>query len=231
MAAYTLFYWPIPFRGQFVRAVLAHVHASWEERTYDDVLALGRTEPANQPVPLMGTPMLIDHATALSISQMPAILTYLGRTHGLLPEDARGEALTAKVVADANDVLYEMTRYNGAQQWTTASWKEFRPRLVRWLEIFEETGRRHGLTADTGTMLATAQPGLADLATYVLWHTMTTKLPALRPLLDSTAPAIAGLADRLADLPEQASLRRSSDEAYGNAWCGGQIEASLRAVL
>ena len=27
MTDYTLFYWPIPFRGQFVRAVLAHVGA------------------------------------------------------------------------------------------------------------------------------------------------------------------------------------------------------------
>jgi glutathione S-transferase len=60
---------------------------------------------------------------------------------------------------------------------------------------------------------------------------MTAKLPSLRPLLDATAPAIAGLSDRIAALPEQADLRARSDAAYGDEWCSGQIEASLRAVL
>ena len=31
--------------------------------------------------------------------------------------------------------------------------------------------------------------------------------------------------------PEQEQLRRRSDTEYGNEWCSGQIEASLRAVL
>jgi glutathione S-transferase len=60
---------------------------------------------------------------------------------------------------------------------------------------------------------------------------MTAKLPSLRPLLDATAPAIAGLSDRIAALPEQVDLRARSDAAYGDDWCSGQIEASLRAVL
>ena len=29
MTDYTLYYWQIPFRGQFIRSVLAHVRASW----------------------------------------------------------------------------------------------------------------------------------------------------------------------------------------------------------
>ena len=45
---------------------------------------------------------------------MPAILTYLGRKHGLIGDDPLREALTAKAVADANDVLYEISLYNGA---------------------------------------------------------------------------------------------------------------------
>ena len=60
---------------------------------------------------------------------------------------------------------------------------------------------------------------------------MTAKFPALRPLLDETAPALAGLSDRIGALPEQAELRARSDAAYGEEWCSGEIEASLRAVL
>lgn len=50
-------------------------------------------------------------------------------------------------------------------------------------------------------------------------------------LIDATAPAIACLSDRIAGLPEQDDLRARSDAEYGDDWCGGQIEASLRAVL
>ncbi len=31
MADYELYYWPVPFRGQFVRAVLAYAGKTWTE--------------------------------------------------------------------------------------------------------------------------------------------------------------------------------------------------------
>jgi glutathione S-transferase len=231
MTDYTLHYWPIAFRGQFVRAVLTHVGAEWAEMDFDSIVAAKNAAPADQPVPFMGPPLLTDHEAGVCLAQMPAILAYLGRKHGLLPDDPAGEAMTHKIVADANDVLYEMTRYNGAQMWTDAAWADYRPRLARWMAIFEQTGRRHGLQGQDGFILGTGAAGLADLTAATLWGTMTDKLPALRPLLDETAPAIAGLCDRIASDPGQAALKEKSDAAYGNRWCGGQIEASLRAVL
>ncbi len=231
MADYTLYYWPLPFRGQFVRAVLAHVHASWDERDIDAIFALKDAVPAEQPVPHMGPPVLIDHAEDVCLSQMPAILGYLGRKHGLIPVDPAAAALTDKLVADANDVLYEMTLHNGAQMWTEQSWQAYVPRLERWMAIFEETGRRHGLTPASGFILGSGSAGIADLTAYALWGTMIARLPALEPMLVTTAPAVAGLCERIAQLPEQEELRRDSDTAYGNEWCGGQIGASLRAML
>lgn len=231
MTDYTLYYWPIPFRGQFVRSVLAHVHAKWDEAGVGAITALMNAAPTEQPVPLMGPPVLTDHAADLSLAQTPAILAYLGRKHGLIPDDPARAALTDKIVADANDVLYEMTLHNGAQMWTRESWNAYRTRLGRWMKIFEETGRRHGLTTEAGHILGTEAPGIADLTTHVLWGTMTAKFPSLRPMLDEAAPAIAGLSERIAGLPEQADLRARSDAEYGDAWCSGQIEASLRAAL
>ncbi|WP_136660481.1 glutathione S-transferase [Nitratireductor sp. XY-223] len=231
MTDYTLYYWPIAFRGQFVRSVLAHVGATWDETDFNAIRALKSKSPAEQPVPHMGPPVLTDHAAALSFSQMPAILHYLGKKHGLMEDDPASEAMTVKIVADANDVLYEITLYNGAQMWTGESWRDFVPRLERWMAMFEETGRRHGMTAEAGYLLGTDKPGIADLATCSLWGTMTEKLPSLRPLLEKAAPAIAGLCDRIAALPEQAELRARSDAEYGELYCAGQIEASLRKVL
>ncbi|MFP4359590.1 MAG: glutathione S-transferase [Alphaproteobacteria bacterium] len=231
MTDYTLYYWPLPFRGQFVRAVLDHVHADWREAGTAATHRLMTTAPDAQMVPHMGPPVLTDHALGLSLAQMPAILAHLGTKHGLTPATPALAAQTTKLVADAGDVLDEMTRHNGAQLWTPLDWQAYRPRLARWMEIFEATGRRHGLRPEAGHLLGTGEPGLADLAAHVLWGTMTAKFQALRSLLDATAPAIAGLCDRLAARPEQAALRARSDAAYGEQWCGGQIEASLRAVL
>ena len=188
-------------------------------------------EPTRQLVPHMGPPVLTDHTADLSLAQTPAILAYLGGKYELVPKDPARAALTVKIIADANDVLYEMTLHNGAQMWTKKRWDAYRPRLGRWMAIFEEHGRRHGLTVETGHVLGTDAPGLADLVVHILWGVMTSKLPALRPLLETTAPAIAALSDRIARLPAQEELRVRSDEEYGDEWCSGQIEASLRAVL
>ena len=230
MTDYTLHYWPIPFRGQFVRIVLAHAGATWDEADIGDVADQRALPPADQRVPHMGPPLLTDHAAGVTLAQTQAILAYLGQKHGLIPADPVRAALTHKVIADANDVLYEMTRHNGDQLWTDDDWAEYRPRLTRWMTIFEDLGRRHGLTSEKG-LLGTADPDLADLATHALWGVMTRQLPPLRPLLERTAPAIAALSDRIASLPAQQDLQRRSDEAYGNEWCSGQIEASLRKVL
>ena len=188
MPDYTLYYWPAQFRGEFVRAVLAHVGADWEEATPEQIVDLMRAAPADQPVPFVGPPVLHDPAAGLWLAQMPAILAYLGDKHGLMPDEPARAALTHKLVADASDVLYEMTRSHGAQLWDREAWDAYRPRLARWMAIFEAHGRRHGLTPEAGTLLGTSDPGVADLTAHVLWGTMTDKLPALRPLLDREAP-------------------------------------------
>lgn len=231
MADFTLHYWPIPFRGQPIRAVLAHVGATWREAGFDATLAERGADVSAQLIPHMGPPVLSDHGAGVHISQMPAILAYLGEIHGLFPDGAVSRALCHKVIGDGSDVLYEMTRHHGVRMWSKAAWRDYQPRLRRWMAIFEETGRRHGLTGGAGFMLGTPAPCLADLVTATIWGTMMAKLPGLRPMLEGQAPGVAGLCDRIGALPAQVALRRQSDAAYGDDWCGGQIEASLRAAL
>ena len=99
------------------------------------------------------------------------------------------------------------------------------------MTIWEETGRRHGLTAEAGFLLGGETPGLADVVTATLWRTMGERFAPLATLLEETAPMTAALSRRVAALPALADLAERTRKAYGEAYCGGQIEASLRQVL
>jgi glutathione S-transferase len=231
MADYELYYWSAPFRGQFVRAVLAHAGKTWTEGGDEAVAGLMGGPVRDMPVPFMGPPLLVDRKADFAVAQMPAIVLYLGETLGLLPTTPALRAMTLKVVNDANDVIDEVTLDGGKQMWTPDRWKEFVPRLQKWMSFWEETGRRHGLSADAGFLLGGDAPGVADVTTATLWSTMTDRFPTIGEMLDEAAPMTAALSRRVSALPPLAALAAKARADYGEAWCGGQIEASLRKVL
>ena len=226
MTRYELAYWPIPFRGHFIRFALATAGADWEELDFDAVAALKDEDVAAQPYPFVAPPLLIDRETGARLSQMPAILMALGRRHGLLADEDK----TLRLIADANDVLFEITRYHGALMWDAGSWAAFEAeRLPRWMRVHDRLCRDAGVTAAAGWVCG-ARMTLADLVLCALWHTMADRLPPLRAVLEREAPAMAGLVDRVAATPGVAGVIadwRDSDARY----CGGQIEASLCDVL
>jgi glutathione S-transferase len=139
--------------------------------------------------------------------------------------------MTMKIVNDANDVVDEITLDGGRQMWTEKRWREFVPRLKKWMSLWEETGRRHGLKTDSGFLLGGKAPGVADVVTATLWSTMTERFPKIATILGKTAPMTAALTQRVANLPPLAKLAAKARKDYGDAYCGGQIEASLRKVL
>ena len=231
MSDYELYYWQVPFRGQFIRAILAHAGKHWEE--FDDA-AVSRAmdaDAAKQAIPFKGPPMIVDKRSGFALAQMPAIAYWLGETLGLLPGAVAGKALSLKVVNDANDVIDELSLDGGKQMWSPQRWKEFQPRLRRWMAIWEETGRRHGLTAQSGHLLGGAQPGVADIVTATLWGTLAEKFPAIGRVLDKEAPAVAGLTRRVMAEPALANLAALSRERFGDSYCGGEIEKSMRRVI
>lgn len=231
MSDYDLYYWSVPFRGQFVRAVLAHAGKTWTEAGDGAIAKLMGGPVKDMPVPFMGPPLLVDRKADLAIAQMPAIVLYLGETLDLMPATPALRALTVKIVNDANDVIDELTLDGGRQMWTAQLWRDFVPRLRKWMAFWEETGRRHGLKADSGFLLGGAAPGVADLVTATLWSTMADRFPAIAAILEDAAPMTAALTRRIADLPPLARLAAQARQDYGDAYCGGQIEASLRKVL
>jgi glutathione S-transferase len=231
MSDYDLCYWSVPFRGQFVRAVLAYAGKTWTEGGDAAIEKLMDGPVKHMPVPFMGPPMLIDKKADFAIAEMPAVVLYLGETLDLMPATAALRAMTMKVVNDANDVIDEITLDGGRQMWTKKRWQAFRPRLRKWMSLWEETGDRHGLKADSGFLLGGEKPGIADIVTATLWSTMTERFSQIASMLEESAPRTAGLTRRVADLPPLAKLAAKARQDYGDAYCGGQIEASLRKVL
>ena len=231
MTDYELYYWSVPFRGQFVRAVLAFAGKSWTEPGDGAIARLMKGPVKRMPAPFMGPPLLIDRKADVAIAEMPAIVLYLGETLDLLPATPALRAMTIKIVCDANDVLDEITLDGGRLMWTEKRWKEFVPRLKKWMSLWEETGRRHGLKARSGFVLGGDKPGIADVVTATLWSTMADRLEKIEPILKKSAPMTAALTRRVAALPPLAKLAARAREDYGDAYCGGQIEASLRKVL
>ena len=231
MADYHLVYWPVPFRGQFVRAVLAHAGKTWTEADAEEIAKLMGGPIRDMPIPFMGPPLLIDTKADVAIAQMPAIVLYLGETLGLMPATPALRALTIKIVNDANDVIDELTLDGGRVMWTDKRWRAFVPRLEKWMSFWEETGRRHGLKADAGFVLGGDTPGVADVVTATLWSTMTDRFPKIEAILEDAAPMTAALSRRVSKIPPLAKLAAKSRRDYGDAYCGGQIEASLRKVL
>jgi glutathione S-transferase len=231
MSDYELYYWSVPFRGQFVRAVLAYAGETWTEAGDAAISELMSRPAKDMPVPFMGPPLLVDKRAGVAIAEMPAIVFYLGETLDLMPADTASRALALKVVNDANDVIDEITLDGGREMWTPERWRDFVPRLEKWMSLWEETGRRHGLTADSGFLLGGEAPGVADVVTAVLWSTMADRFRAIEAILAEAAPVTAALTRRVADLPPLAKLAADARRDYGDAYCGGQIEASLRRVL
>ena len=122
MSDYDLYYWSVPYRGQFVRAVLAYAGKAWTEGGDAAISKLMNGPVKHMPVPFMGPPMLIDKKADFAIAQMPAIILYLGETLDLMPANPALRAMTMKIVNDANDVIDEITLDGGRKMWTKKRW-------------------------------------------------------------------------------------------------------------
>jgi glutathione S-transferase len=59
---------------------------------------------------------------------------------------------------------------------------------------------------------------------------MTERFEGIAQILADAAPMTAALTRRVAALPPLAKLAETARADYGEAYCGGQIEASLRKV-
>jgi hypothetical protein len=64
-----------------------------------------------------------------------------------------------------------------------------------------------------------------------LWSAMADRFRAIEAILEDSAPMTAALTRRVVALPPLAELAAKAQQDYDDAYCGGQIKASLRKVL
>lgn len=229
---YKLYYWPVPFRGDFIRLLLEEADEPYDEATDEEVIDLYSTSPEEQPLAVMAPPVLHDLDSDIFLSQMPAIVMYLAKKLNFLPNDSLQSTLCLKLLLDSNDVLADITNWNGTVMWEYSSWRQFREnRLKRWFEIFEQTGQQFGLGSKSDYILGGDQISVADIVTYALWGTMIRCLPALSIDCQSNSPNIFELCQRIENRPKIQKFIESQIQRDGNLYCGGQIEKSIRRML
>lgn len=222
---FRLFYWPCSFRGCFVSYLFAYRGVPLlEESDPAKIESMKDLPPDEQIIPFMGPPVLRELSAGRTLSQMPAIVLWAGRELDLLPDDPFDVAMGMKVLMDCNDVLMEICRYNGTSMWTREEWKTFRcERLPRWLKIFEASLERGAVGKD--------HVDFADIAVYALFGNMMRCLPALERDVREHAPRTHALCRELAAHPPLAAYVAEEEARYGDLYCGGQIEASIRDML
>ena len=132
--------------------------------------------------------------------------------------------MSMKVLMDCNDVLTEICRYNGTYMWQRQEWIEFRQqRLPHWMQIFEESLQRG--------FIGNEKTNFADIAVYALFGNLMRCLPQLAEDVRQHAPGIFALCKRIGAKPSLAAYVARDNERFGDQYCGGQIEASIRAML
>jgi glutathione S-transferase len=222
---FQLYYWPLPFRGCFVSYLFAYRDVPLlEVADYDTIIEMKGLDPSEQAIPFMGPPVLRDVETGRTLSQMPAIVLYVSQELDLMPNVPFDLAMSMKILMDCNDVLMEICRYNGTSMWEHDQWKEFRSeRLPRWLAIFEESLKRGFIGKSNVTF--------ADIGVYALFGNMTRCLPDLEPDLLENAPGIHALCQTIGSQSSLGAHVLCQEQAYGNLYCGGQIEKSIRKML
>mmetsp|Transcript_103615 Transcript_103615/g.182632 ORF Transcript_103615/g.182632 Transcript_103615/m.182632 type:complete len:258 (-) Transcript_103615:48-821(-) len=240
-ALYTFYYWPCPGRGVFVRSLFAFTDTAFNEASAAEIIRIKDAPFNEQPFPLRAPPFLVDHsADDFAVSQLSAVGTYVASKVGLMPDGLEKQSLALKVLSDANDVVHEMWRANACLKlngewvlWDQPSWDEFRDgNFIRWLQQFEAIATKFGCTAEVGFLLGTPKATLADLACWSLWATMARCIPQLAPPIHEHAPLVMALCRRLEESNAGlTALVKKDVEAWGDAWCGGLIEKSIRQVV
>ena len=163
---------------------------------------------------------------------MPVIVMYLSEKLNFLPKDSFKSAICLKLILDSNDILAEITNLNGSIMWEYDKWKQFREqRLKRWFEIFEQTGQQFGLQSDSGYLFGGNQISAADIIIYALCGTMIRCMPELSVDLRQHSPNLFALCQKIANRPNIRKFVENQSRRYGNLYCGGQIEKSIRSML
>jgi glutathione S-transferase len=219
--SYELYYWPnIPGRGEFVRLVLEEAGVPWvdvgrrprqEGGGVEAVTALYLGEHEGHPI--FAPPVLKQGGWLLA--QTAAICHFLGRRHGLAPDDEAGQLralelqLTiADLVGEVHDThhpisaaLYYEEQKPAAKRRAAHFVKE---RLPRFLGHFERVLAREG-----GDWLVGARISHADLSLFQALEGLAYAFPRAFARASETTRGVLALRERVRERPRIAAYLAS----------------------
>lgn len=210
---YELHYWPtIPGRGEFVRLALEHAAIPYvdvarlpeDEGGGEDALYKSLDRAHRRTIPF-APPYL--KAGDLVIGQTANILLFLGRRHGLAPDDEAGWLWTHQVqltiadfVAETHNVHHPIapSRYYEEQKEPAKAYAEqFREeRMPEFLGHFEAATQ-----ANAGDWLIGDRWTPADTSLFQLVAGLREMFPRRMHSLEEELPGLIALHDRVAELP------------------------------
>jgi glutathione S-transferase len=193
--ALALHYFPIRGRGEQVRLLLHALQVPFEDVhvTRDRFMAMKKAGPGT--LYFGSLPMLADGDFRLV--QGPAIMSYVGRTHGAAPTDARLAARAEAITLGAEDLRVQYFKLFGDDaetkqtEFATGGWKH------RWLPSFEgllEIEGNHG-------HFVGKQLSFADVA---VWDVLDAVITYTKPATLDGFARVKGFYERFASRPEVA---------------------------
>ena len=214
--AYELYYWPsIPGRGEFVRLVLEEAGVPWvdvgrQAGGMEAVLAFYEGEHGGHPI--FAPPVL--KQGELVLAQTAAICHFLGRRHGLAPEDPAGEVhalelqLTiADLVGEVHDTHHPISAALFYEEQKPAAKRRaahfVKERLPRFLGYFERV-LEHGDDWLVGTRVSHA-----DLSLFQALEGLAYAFPRAFARTSEATPGVLALRERVRGRPRIAAYLAS----------------------
>jgi glutathione S-transferase len=200
-------YWPIRGLCQPIRLLLEYVGASYRERHYvtGPAPAFDKTDwledPERLDLDLPNLPYLIDGD--LRLTESSAILRYLDRKHGLLPDDARTQAIADMFAGFARDLAWDFMSvcYADVASFESAARAYTSDDLPRRLSYVE----RYLEARPAGMWLASGRPCYVDFLLYEV----VDQHRALAPTVVDRFPALTAYSTQVAGLPAIAAYLSS----------------------
>ena len=224
---YQLFYWNVPFRGNFPLILMSEAGLKFE---VVDASKIYPDSSLSIICPGVAPPYLLDCKENKYLNQMPAIMMHLASRHNLLPKNSPDVWLALKLILDCNDILYEITRYHGMEMWTSQKWKEFRTyRLSKWLNQFETIGYER--LDKTSGFFFDGKISVADLSVTALLGALKWSFPALTTDMKASCPNVLSLVERVEKREGIKQFLKKQRKELGKEYCSGQIEDSIRSML
>ncbi|CAG0892363.1 unnamed protein product [Cyprideis torosa] len=233
--AVTIYYWPLKFRGNFLKLILEEKGIPYHNAGYEDELKelVFQKSISDRPFPFFAPPFL--RVGDYMISQMPAACQYLAKKYDLDAESLENSSHALMIVMNCNDLWDEITRKGGNYtMWSLPEWKQWKEnRLKKWLEIFEALLLRNnpGSQENVGTDLFFFDNRItyADLAVFHVLDGLCFDL-GLERFVKGMSTLLFRFYEQIGKRPNVAAFvkRQRQDKVD---YCGGQIEQSIRDVI